>query len=64
MEGLTMMNSEKYYKSLTEKELRLLIKHNNDKALEEFLRRKDTGEIPRNWMTIEEFVEKYNKKAS
>ena len=61
-----MMDSEKYYRGLTEKELRLLIQHNNNDALDEFLRRKETGEIPSNWVSIDDFIKECNakKKAS
>lgn len=50
-----MMDSGKYYRALTERELRILIRANDDKALDEFLRRCDTGEIKRKSYTLEEF---------
>ena len=50
-----MMNSENKYKDLTEKELRLLIKYDDNGALDEFIRRCDTGEIKRKTYTLEEF---------
>lgn len=50
-----MMNSESKYKDLTEKELRLLVKYDDKGALDEFVRRCDTGEIKRRTYTLEEF---------
>lgn len=50
-----MMDSENKYKNLTEKELRLLIKFNDNGALDEFDRRCATGEIKRVTYTLEEF---------
>ena len=50
-----MMNSENKYKNLTEKESRLLIKYDDNDALDEFVRRCDTGEIKRKTYTLEEF---------
>ena len=65
MGELMMMDSEKYYRNLTEKELRILIRANDDKALDEFLRRCDKGEIKRKTYTLEEFekmAEEYRVK--
>ena len=65
MGELMMMDSEKYYRNLTEKELRILIRANDDKALDEFLRRCDTGEIKRKTYTLEEFekmAEEFRRK--
>ena len=54
MGGLMMMNSENKYKNLTEKELRRLIKYDDDDALDEFLRRRETGEIKKVTYTLED----------
>ena len=54
MGGLMMMNSENKYKNLTEKELRRLIKDDDDDALDEFLRRRETGEIKKVTYTLED----------
>ena len=69
MGELMMMNSENKYKNLTEKELRKLIKDNDDDALDEFLRRRETGEIKKVTYTLEDLdrmIEevKIRKKAS
>lgn len=62
-----MMNSENKYKGLTEKELRLLIKYDDNGALDEFIRRCDTGEIKRkSYKNVEELAADWakRKKAS
>lgn len=52
-----MMNSENYYKNLTEKELRILINANDDRALNEFTRRCEIGKIKRVTYTLDQMDE-------
>ena len=62
-----MTNSENKYKNLTEKELRLLITANDDRAIDEHLRRVKSGEIKRKRYTLEQLdkiLEEVKKKAS
>lgn len=59
-----MMDSESYYRSLTEKELRLLVAHDDDKATEEFIRRSKSGEIKRKHYTAEQLEEAVKKIES
>lgn len=51
------MTLENNYSDLTEKELRKLIKHSDDKALDEFDRRIEKGEIKRRSYSIQEIEE-------
>jgi len=52
-----MMDSENKYKKLTEKELRLLMAHDDDDATKEFVRRSKSGEIKRRHYTAEQLDE-------
>lgn len=60
------MNLNIDYKKLSEKELQNLIRHNDDNAIDEFLRRVRSGEIKRKTYTFEEFEKMWHerKKAS
>lgn len=60
------MNLEIDYKNLTREELDKRIKHNDDNAIDEFLRRVRSGEIKRKTYTFEEFEKMWHerKKAS
>lgn len=49
-----MTDLENKYKHLTERELRRLIKNNDDDALDEFTRRCESGEIKRVTYTLED----------
>lgn len=58
------MTLENNYSALTEKELRRLIKHSDDKALDEFDKRIEKGLIRRKTYTpaqIEEMIANCNK---
>ena len=57
------MNSEINYKNLSKRELKLLIKKNDDKALDEYTRRMDSGEIPTRSFTVEELETIYAERG-
>ena len=64
---MTLENYGIDYKTLTEKELRLLITANDDRAIDEHLRRVKSGEIKRKRYTLEQLdkiLEEVKKKAS
>ena len=64
---MTLENCGIDYKTLTEKELKLLITASDDKAIDEHLRRVKSGEIKRKRYTLEQLdklLEEVNKKKA
>ena len=57
------MNFKIDYTKLSYRGLRDLINQGDDEAEKEFHRRKDTGEIPSNYISIEEFEKKCREKG-
>ncbi len=57
------MTSEINYRNLSKKELVALIQKRDDKAIDEYTRRVDSGEVKLKSYTVEELEKKYAEKG-
>ncbi len=57
------MTSENFYSKLNIKELVSLIQQRDDKAIDEYTRRVDSGEIKLKSYTVEELEKRYAEKG-